>query len=310
MTLRALLIATLLLGACLDAREAEVARVHAHLARVDATLEARAVDTLTVAQRRARADILASLRAYIAAEAYPTNDVAAEPTPIFIDHAGTRCAMAYLIEASGDRALVARIAREDDYAHVAALTGDPELVRWLDEHGLTLAEAAAIQPSYANTTAIRWAPTFSVLVSAQAGARFGDGATSPELWVAGGVRAGMRRVERSNSSCDECVFRSNAIVGEYTRGDVVGRGGTNRVGVLVQHDLEDYGDEDQVYVLGGPLASLDERREPGSGLGAELGIGFSLQRRAKPWLVELVVSEITHAHGPQVHAGVNAGFVW
>ncbi len=56
--------------------------------------------------------------------------------------------MAHLIEASGGGELVARVARERNGAFMGELAGDPELVGWLDRNGISLAEAAAIQPRY------------------------------------------------------------------------------------------------------------------------------------------------------------------
>jgi hypothetical protein len=68
--------------------------------------------------------------------------------PHFIDDLGTRCAMGHLIESSGERELVQRIAEERNYARLPELTDIPELVVWLEANGLTLDEAARIQPQY------------------------------------------------------------------------------------------------------------------------------------------------------------------
>ena len=72
---------------------------------------------------------------------------------MFVDEHGTRCAMAYLIEQSGERSLVARIATTRNLARIRDLAGDSELVTWLDRNGLTLDEAARIQPEYGGTVA-------------------------------------------------------------------------------------------------------------------------------------------------------------
>ena len=56
--------------------------------------------------------------------------------------------MAYLIERSGERGLAARIAASRNLARVRNLAGDAELLAWLGRNGLTLAEAARIQPEY------------------------------------------------------------------------------------------------------------------------------------------------------------------
>ena len=66
--------------------------------------------------------------------------------PYFIDADGTRCAMAHLLELGGAAALVARIANEKNNAFVEELANGQELPAWLDASGLSVAEAARIQP--------------------------------------------------------------------------------------------------------------------------------------------------------------------
>jgi hypothetical protein len=56
--------------------------------------------------------------------------------------------MAFLIAASGRGDLVDHIARTRNYAFIPDLVDVPGLAQWLEEHGLTVAEAARIQPSY------------------------------------------------------------------------------------------------------------------------------------------------------------------
>ncbi len=56
--------------------------------------------------------------------------------------------MAHLIEVSGHGDLVQRVAAIRNHAFVRELAGDEELGEWLRAHGLTLAEAARIQPTY------------------------------------------------------------------------------------------------------------------------------------------------------------------
>ena len=301
MTYRALALLAVWFGVCASPpspdprREREIARVHAHLERVEAELAARAVDQLTPAQRAARATVLANLRPYIAADVYPTNDVAVDPTPIFIDRAGVRCAMAALIEAGGGGVLVARVARDRDYAYIDELAGDPELQRWLTDHGIALREAARIQPSYPNATVARCVPTLSVVATADAGGQLGGDAAGGQAWLSGGIRFGARRVTQTVGACDRCVFRTDAFVAEYLRSDALTVGGTNQLALLWQHDLKGLGEDHQTYFIGGPSASLDSDGSPGSGIGAKLGVGMSLQRRSWPVFAELTVSELTRS---------------
>ena len=124
-------------------------RIRRHLESAEALLAAREVSTLTAAQRAARTRCVAELRAYRSRGVFPHNHQApGGRTPVFIDEHGTRCAMAHLIECSGERALVQRIARKRNLARIRDLAGDAELVAWLDRNGLTLEEAARIQPQY------------------------------------------------------------------------------------------------------------------------------------------------------------------
>jgi hypothetical protein len=146
--------ALLLAGACSgevaehDTNPREVARLEQHFAEVRAELLAADVSRLDAGQRARRAQHVARLEEYAAGRVFPHNHDRAERTPFFIDRHGTRCAMAYLIEQSGRGDLVARIARESNEAYIAELAGDPELVAWLDENGLSASEAARIQPEY------------------------------------------------------------------------------------------------------------------------------------------------------------------
>ena len=68
--------------------------------------------------------------------------------PFFRDGHGAFCAMAYLIERSGRRDLVDRIASTRNNAFIAELANDPALRVWLDSVGLSVTEAARIQPTY------------------------------------------------------------------------------------------------------------------------------------------------------------------
>ncbi len=140
-------------GGPLTRYDREVDRLRAHFAQVDRELTSRDVSHLTSAQRRAREAHIARLRAYAAAGAFPQNT--RHPgayVPYFVDDAGTRCAMAFLIEQSGAGDYVARVATRMNYAYIGAIARDAELGaalrEWLDANGLTLDEAARIQPAY------------------------------------------------------------------------------------------------------------------------------------------------------------------
>ena len=131
----------------------EVVRLRAHFTQVDRELTTRDVSHLTPNQRRARAVHILRLRDYAAAGRFPRNTH--HPgvyVPYFVDDYGTRCAMAFLIEQSGAGDYVARVRQRSNFAYIDDIARDPELGpelrAWLEANGLSLQEAAAIQPAY------------------------------------------------------------------------------------------------------------------------------------------------------------------
>jgi len=127
----------------------ERARVSRHFLRVEAALAERSVRRLEPVRRLTRRLLLAELAEYRRARRFPLNrDFRGKQVPYFIDEAGTRCAVAHLLEVGGQAELVQKIARERNHARVAELANERWLVRWLAAAGLTLEEAALIQPTY------------------------------------------------------------------------------------------------------------------------------------------------------------------
>lgn len=131
------------------ARRLEVARLRAHFDSVDAELRHAKALQFTPSQRRVRATLIGWLQEYRDAGKFPRNDRLPElAMPFFRDGHGALCAMAYLIERSGRRDLVDRIALARNNAFIAELANDAELRVWLDSVGLSVTEAARIQPTY------------------------------------------------------------------------------------------------------------------------------------------------------------------
>lgn len=127
----------------------ERARLRAHFREVLAELRRRDVAHLREDQRVTRARLLEELARYARAGRFPRNtDFPGARAPYFVDAFGTRCAMAHLIEATGEAGLVARVAATMNNALVRAMEGDVALAAWLERAGLTAAEAGRIQPSY------------------------------------------------------------------------------------------------------------------------------------------------------------------
>jgi hypothetical protein len=127
---------------------AERRRVDAHLRRVLALLRTTPPRRLSPSRQRARALHIDRLDAYRKRGVFPRNHrFPLARVPHFIDEAGTRCAVAHLVETTGGAELVREVARTRNNARVHALAALPELVEWLEESGLTLDEAAGIQPA-------------------------------------------------------------------------------------------------------------------------------------------------------------------
>lgn len=148
----------------LDRRESHVrregARLRAHFDSVDAELRMRDVSHLSVEQRASRMKLIGWLREYRDAGHFPQNDRFRDQlVPFFRDSQGTLCAMAYLVDRSGRGEIVDQIARTRNNAYIRELADDRELVAWLDAFGLTVSEAARIQPEYDGGCCTFYEPT-------------------------------------------------------------------------------------------------------------------------------------------------------
>jgi hypothetical protein len=298
---------TSLMAACAPPRAAvEQARVRAHLEGALVVLEGATPKGLTRAQLEARHGLIHFLREYIDAGRFPVNDVTPERTPLFIDRLGTRCAMASLIERTGHGALVARVARTNNLARVHQLAEDAELGQWLTSHGMTLEEAARVQPSYGNLVTTRWAPTFAALATGSVGGALGAGL---ELGGGPAVRVGARHISETADDCDDCVYRTVAVMLEYARLFQLGRPSTNQLGLLTSWDLLQYSRDHSFYVLAGATGHVDESAPRQLGLGALGGMGFGW-RKGVPWFVEGVLSAMWQTRGPALRLAASFGFSW
>lgn len=126
---------------------AEAARIDHHLRGAEARL-VYGGNGLRPSQTAKRRWAIETLRIYRQAGHFPVNPGVPQ-TPIFVDGAGTHCALGALLEASGRSELVDRIRATANRHLVEELVqAEPALAAWLVEHGLTVAEAARIQPAY------------------------------------------------------------------------------------------------------------------------------------------------------------------
>lgn len=128
---------------------AEADRIRLHLGNVEFALRARETDGLSAGRQARRAVALDWLREYRRRGLFPRNHThPGERVPVFVDEHGTHCAVGYLLKRSGETALVADVVAADNNIRVGELAGNERFRHWLEETGLTLEEAAWIQPEY------------------------------------------------------------------------------------------------------------------------------------------------------------------
>jgi len=118
-----------------DQAELRIAPPHFDRAKVRAAL---------VANRRAN---LARFRAYYKKAIYPSNVYADGLTNVWRDEAGHLCAAATIMKASGEGALVERIAEENNFIKLADVSQGP-VMDWMLMSGFTQAELVAIQKPF------------------------------------------------------------------------------------------------------------------------------------------------------------------
>jgi hypothetical protein len=139
-------------GARSGAERREVARIQAHFDSLLAELQTSDAPRGAISARRAA--LVATLRAYRDRGVFPHNyDFPGRAVPYFIDRkTGTLCAVAHLLDATGRRDIVERVARIDNNVWVAQLATDSAFTDWLALEGISLAEAARIQVPYVQPT--------------------------------------------------------------------------------------------------------------------------------------------------------------
>ncbi len=133
----------------------EKERMHAHLTYVRALLGGRPATRPELATQRQ--STLGFLDEYIAKGSTPQNLHLPWRTPVFIDDDGTVCAVGYLIERSGGKALAETIAKEHRYDLLEDIAAEmPEVRAWVADSGFTLEELASIQPGYSSAMQANW----------------------------------------------------------------------------------------------------------------------------------------------------------
>jgi hypothetical protein len=88
------------------------------------------------------------LAAYRDRGLFPQNEGQADhPVPIFVDRHDTACAVGHLLRLSGAQDTVTAVEKDNNLVYVPD-AGDSAIARWVLGSGLTLEEAALIQPGY------------------------------------------------------------------------------------------------------------------------------------------------------------------
>lgn len=120
-----------------------------HLRVVELELSTADVSHLTEEQKERRARHMMVLVEYRNRCEFPENTIAQDRlVTVFVDDHDIHCALGYLMMRDGRSDLVERIRSTQNTATVQELGQDDELLVWLNSAGLTLAEAARIQPAY------------------------------------------------------------------------------------------------------------------------------------------------------------------
>ena len=213
-----------------DARM-EVRRIRIHFDSVLSELGARDVRSLARVQQAHRAALLVTLRDYRARGVFPHNyDFPGRAIPYFVDRkTGTLCAVAHLLESTGRRDIVDRVARADNNVLVPQLAGDTAFTGWLDANGITLGEAAFIQMPYSQPVSSAEVARNVGLVAITPFALGGAVATSlmnalgnadghrtrvSKLGIISGIAtAGLGAVVMSNSSVSKQIGASGMVLG-------------------------------------------------------------------------------------------------
>jgi hypothetical protein len=126
----------------------EVRRVQHHIAGAEVLAGGSRMRRGRVATLNRRL-LLDELQRYRALGRFPKNrDFPGRAVPYFVDADGTHCAVAHLMAVSGHGDLVEHIRRTNNFGKVRELARLAEVRAWVRAAGLTLGEAARIQPQY------------------------------------------------------------------------------------------------------------------------------------------------------------------
>lgn len=123
-------------------------RLQRRFARIEKVLRARDCSHLRPALQQKRSQTLDNLNRYARRGIFPRNfEYPNQPRPVFIDPGGRTCAVAQLMVDSGAQQHAVLISNQANFAYIREMNF-PELDSWVKDSGLTVDEAAWIQPTY------------------------------------------------------------------------------------------------------------------------------------------------------------------
>ena len=132
----------------LDKKKIEKKRIKFHLKRVELELLRKDVSNLSEKMKIERRKKIDLLHEYWTREEFPKNtQYPKKRLPHIRDSSGVPCAMAYIIEKSGNSSLVDQLETENNLVYIKDVNEGP-LIDWLSESGITKKEAQRIQPTY------------------------------------------------------------------------------------------------------------------------------------------------------------------
>src|SRR2546425_1464944 len=122
-------------------------RVKLHLMTAEQELRHADVSHLDEKLKENRARMIHLLNQYWKKEEFPKNTTHKIKIPQIKDKDGTPCALAHMIEQSGNSKLVSLLATQNNLVYVEDVHDGP-LLDWLKKSGITKREASKIQPEY------------------------------------------------------------------------------------------------------------------------------------------------------------------
>ena len=123
-------------------------RIRQHLHRTERALRECDTSHLSVDQRRARERHLDRLHAYCERGEFPRNRHTPGRTPVFVDDAGTHCAVGHLLGEGGHIDIVREVVERENTVRIEDLEPGSPVLAWAERNGLSREETARIQPSY------------------------------------------------------------------------------------------------------------------------------------------------------------------